>query len=228
MRLSPTEEQFFRIIERVRCISRHEAYIVLQRFMGLKPGQCYKILRNLMRNDLITITNDDKYIIAGNQNGTDEDTRLSRASIFSFYIFLIQILNDKESMETLSYVYKQKGTEILSFVSAGQLYKIHVLSSNDLYKMKIVEEEYLHKSRKLNNDSLNKDMGFREITIFAFMEPGKHQEIIRKTKELKLQLPYRIVVAKTNDLTEKIPFVQYKHHDAKNDENIVQTVKNDL
>ena len=206
--LSTIEKDFVHIVNSVGCMSQYEAYIILMKYMGCTEGQIFKILRHLNRFDYISLTADDKYLTAGNKEGSTENP-LSKSIVVALYIALMQMISDKEQRDALKYIYKPTGMGSLAFVSNGQLYRIFVLSSKDIYRIKIIEESYYKKYKRLNEDKKAVGMKYDEISVFAFLEPNKDDKILEAIEKLELTIPHKIMVSTTINCAENINFNQY-------------------
>ena len=206
--LSDIEKEFLGIVNELGCMSRYEAELILHRYFNCSEGQRYKILRHLTREYYITVTSDDKYLVSGNASKNNAG-KLSKATIIALHIALDQIHKDKGTFdEAVRYIYKTQGGAV-GFLSNGTLYKVYMLSVDSMYTIKIIEDKYKEKDRKLNNDKYAKGLTYNEISVFAFTESHRADEILEKIEEMELTIPHRIVITHNSDVSGPISYDNY-------------------
>ena len=206
--LSDIERDFLGVLDELGCMSRYEAELILHRYFNCSEGQRYKIFRHLTREYYIDITSDEKYIVSGSRKKNNA-SKVSKATIIALHIALDQIQKDKESFDAVRYIYKKQGGAV-GFMSNGRLYKVYTLSTDTIYNIRIIEDKYREKDKKLNNDKYAKGLTFDEVSIFAFAEPSKADEILEKIEELELTIPHRIVITHSTDCSGAISYDNYE------------------
>lgn len=212
--LSEKETDFIGLLNTVECMSVYEANYIMQKYMKCSDKQVMKLLNHLKRKYYLSVTSDSKYIMAGSRSRGLGEGELSRDMIVAFWIALMQFAEDKEPFENIKYNLTKAmgGDGILTFLSNGQLYRIHKITSSELYKIKIIEEKYNKKSGRLNNDKYTKNT-FDEISIFLFTETNREDFILNKLEELNISIPHSIVILSNSDISTDIAYDKYDMHE---------------
>lgn len=210
-RLSEQEKVFLDVLTSTECMSLYEAHLILYRYMNSSEGKRIAMFNHLKRGFYLDITSDGKYMVAGSrQKGTGEG-KLKKGTIAALYVALEILNKDNETeIDALQCIYKPSGLGTLTFISNNQIYTIYALAHKDIYKIKLIADQYRQKEHRLNTDIYVPNSNFKEYSIFLFLEPEKTEDILQNITEMELDIPHKIAITRSQDVSEKVLFDIYE------------------
>lgn len=199
---SPQEEFLSNFVGKIRCLTMSQANTIMHKYFSCSKGQTYVMLKELASRQHITISSDQKYIMAGGSKSSQTE-KLDKASIACLYYAIDQI----DNIEDLEMMYKPSNGATFSYVHNEDLYQLMYLTADTLSKIYLLQNQYIDIKKDIEKKDIKNAFYF--TTVFVFEATENENEILEKLERMNIVMPHILVFMKTKDLSETPQYESY-------------------
>lgn len=199
---SKQEEFLSNFIGKMKCLSMSQVHLIMNKYFNCSKGQVNIMLKELSSRQHLTVSEDEKFVLAGGAKSSQRE-KMDRENIICLYYALDQItdLNELEMM------YKPSNGATFSYIADNELYQILYLTSNTLSKILILQSQYIDIKREVTKEEIDDSFAFK--TVFVFGPSEDEKEVLEELEKLDIVMPHILVFMKTKDISEKPQYVSY-------------------
>ena len=196
------EEFLCRFIERVGCMSFHQALTVLQEYYHCNEAQAGKVIMSLGNKRFFRFVNGQKYLRA---NSLMDNSKLDLNMVVALAAALdkCSITSEVESIVTDSSADHQ-----LSLIADRTLYYILKLPAKDYLPKIFVAQNNFQQAAKIIAGRTKKEV-FGYTTVFVFSSEADVDDVLDTIARPDLVMPHEIYFAKPGELYEEIEFERF-------------------
>lgn len=198
--LSPKEESFFNVMNKVNCMTMKQAILFLRKYLSCSESQSAWIIQNLSNHQAITISKDKSFVTVGSISNSAHalvNTKTIRA--MHVCIDLVDTLND------MLFTHIPSDNTDLVFLAGQQMYKVVELRMNELYKVAAMQQAYVdfvgYNQRQSNGKST-----FSYITLFTIPSSENKENVLKYFESANINFPAAIAYFNSDRAGEKADY----------------------
>lgn len=202
--LSPKEESFFNVMNRVSCMTMKQATLFLRKYLSCSESQATWIIQNLSNHQAITISKDKTYITVGSiSKAAHALINLKTIRAMHVCIDLVDSLND------MLFTHIPSDNTDLVFLAGQQMYKVIEFRLNENYKITAMQQAYLDFMGQTQRQSNGKS-SFSYITLFTVPSSEDKDKVLEYFESVNINFPAAIAYFNTDKADEKADYELFK------------------
>lgn len=198
--LSPKEETFFNVINKVNCMTTKQATLFLNKYLSCPESQATWIIQNLANHQAITVSKDGNYITAGSISKTAH-ALVNLKTIRAMHVCIDLV----DSLSDMLFTHIPSDNTDLVFLAGQQMYKVIELRMNELYKVTAMQQAYMD-FVGTNQRQSNGKSTFSYVTLFTIPSSEDKTKILNYFESTDINFPATIAYFNVDNADEKADY----------------------